>query len=78
MKCPHCGKSTDLTGNPYQDARIRAKLTLTEAARKTGVAYTTLWNYESGDREPTIPIARKMAAAYDCTLDELCGATKSK
>lgn len=73
MNCPHCGKPTGVTGNPYQAARIASGLTLTEASRKTGITYQVIWSYESGDREPGMPIARKLATAYKCSLDTLVG-----
>ena len=59
------------TGNPYQAARLRAGLTIQEAAKKAKIGYTTIWNYEDGMCHPAMDLGLRLATAYGCTLDEL-------
>lgn len=51
--------------------RLRKGLTQAELASKVGVLNTTICNYESGFREPDLETLKKLAAALECTVDEL-------
>lgn len=53
----------------------RAELNMSQAelATKVGVDKRQIRRYESGDTQPTLPIARAIAAALDMTIDELAG-----
>ena len=51
--------------------RLRKGLTQAELASKVGVLNTTICNYESGFREPNLETLKKLAAALECTVDEL-------
>lgn len=54
----------------------RAELNMSQAelAVKAGVDKRQIRRYESGDTQPTLPIAKAIAAALDVTIDELAGA----
>ncbi len=47
-----------MTGDEFRIQRLRAGLTMTEAAAKLGRAYTTIWRWET-DR---IPIPKAVAS----------------
>lgn len=51
--------------------REQMGLTQQQLARKTGVSRVSISRYESGQREPTLTIAAKLAAALDCTIEDL-------
>ena len=38
---------------------------------KSGVSRISISRYESGQREPTLTIAAKLAAALNCSVDDL-------
>ncbi len=46
-------------------------LTLRQAANALGLAYQTYCNYEYGHREPPIDTLKKLAAFFECSIDEL-------
>ena len=58
-------------GITLKAARVNAGLTQQDAARQLGVTVQTLSNYEKYKRSPSILVAKKMAALYDATLDDL-------
>lgn len=51
--------------------RKRAALTQKELGERIGVAEATVCKYENGDRVPSLPVAKRMAAVFGCTVDEL-------
>ena len=51
--------------------REQMGLTQQQLARKTGVSRVSISRYESGQREPTLTIAAKLAAALGCTIEDL-------
>ena len=54
---------------------LRAKVGLSQAelSKKTGIAMTTLFNYELGKCEPKIETLIKLADFYNVSIDELVG-----
>lgn len=48
------------------------------AASLIGIQPTSLSSYESGRKSPNLEIAAKIAAAYGCSLDWLCGFAQDK
>jgi putative transcriptional regulator len=59
--------------NRLRDYRTRARLTQQQLADKAGAARVTIARAESGTQEPTLDLARRLAAALDCGLDDLFG-----
>ncbi len=49
-----------------------------EAAKMLGIARSTLWKYEKGERTPDIDVARNMATVYEVPIDWLLGTTELK
>ena len=43
----------------------------TELAKATGIKYSTLSQYETGKREPSIETLKNIAQVLDCTVDNL-------
>ncbi|MCR4646250.1 MAG: helix-turn-helix transcriptional regulator [Oscillospiraceae bacterium] len=59
--------------------RYARGMTQRQVADAIGVSATSITQYESGDREPSIDKLKKLAALFDCTIDELVnGKTKKK
>ena len=59
--------------------RIARGMTQRQVAERIGTATTTVSMWEGGEREPNIDKLRKLAALFDCTIDELVnGRTKKK
>lgn len=52
-------------------ARVNAKLTQEEAAKKIEVSRATIMNWESGKTLPTIPKLQKMAEVYGLSVDNI-------
>lgn len=50
-------------------ARVNAKMTQDEAARKMHVTKQTIVNWEKGASEPSISQARGLSSLYDVPLD---------
>lgn len=50
-------------------ARVNAGLSGTEAAKKIGVTFPTLYNWESGKTTPTIMQLKKLCELYSCPMD---------
>jgi len=50
--------------------RLRAGLTVEEAATRIGVTRATVYAWEAGDKEPDKDSLRAAAAAYDATEEE--------
>lgn len=61
-----------------KEIRKERGLTQQQLADSCGVQNTCIANYEAGIREPRLSEAKKMAAALNCTLDELIGEPKKE
>ncbi len=51
------------------DARLRAGLSQTELARRAGVTQSVISAYESGARQPSLPVLERLVAATGLVLD---------
>ena len=51
-------------------AREKACLTQAEAAEKLGVTGAAVCQWEKGKTSPKLPMLRKIANLYGCTVDE--------
>jgi len=51
--------------------REKNGLTQKELAKKVGLSWNTIWNYENGRREPRLHDLKKFAEIFNCTIDEL-------
>ena len=51
--------------------RESKRWTQEQLSLKSGVSRISITRYESGQREPTLTIAAKLAAALDCSVDDL-------
>lgn len=58
--------------------RIRAGVTLRDAAKEMGFTASALNSYENGEKLPSIRFAVKIAEYYKVSLDWLLGATGAK
>ena len=56
-----------------KNLRESRNLTQSELAKKTGITARQIQNYEMGTSRPTITSAKKLAAVFECPLDELLG-----
>ena len=63
----------------------RAKIARKESGKKLkeitdylGIARSTLWKYEQGERKPDIDVVRKMSEIYDVPIDWLSGVSQVK
>lgn len=54
-----------------KEKRIEKGFTLLSLARNVGVSLKTIYNYESGAREPSIAMLIRLAEVLDCTIDDL-------
>jgi putative transcriptional regulator len=61
------------TANRLRDYRVRAKLTQQELADSVGAGRVTIARAENGRQEPTLDLARRLAAALGCGIDDLFG-----
>lgn len=61
-----------------KELREEKGLTQVEFAERVGIGTSTMTRYEIGDREPSLPIARKIADYLGVTIDYLSGKTDVK
>ncbi len=54
-----------------KEKRKEHKLTQTELGEKVGVTLCTIFNYESGKRTPNLEMLKKLAAALECSVDDI-------
>lgn len=54
-----------------KDMRIKKRMTLEELAKASGVSRVSINRYELGDRVPNVLIAKKLADALDCSIEDL-------
>lgn len=52
-------------------ARVNARLTQEEVAKKMKISKNTLVNWEKGKAEPTISQGRQLSAIYKISLDNI-------
>jgi DNA-binding XRE family transcriptional regulator len=60
-----------MVANNIRRMREARSMEATELAWRIGRSTTTLWRYETGDAQPPLPTARKIASVLGTTLDEL-------
>jgi transcriptional regulator with XRE-family HTH domain len=60
-------------GEIMRQHRQELDLSQADLAAKVGVDKRQIRRYESGDAQPTLPIARAIASALNITVDELAG-----
>lgn len=58
--------------------RAKNGMTQTELAKKLSISQNAVSQYESGKRTPTVNRLAQMAAALDCTVDEIMADTLTK
>ena len=54
-----------------KEMRIKRKMTLEELSKASGVSRVSINRYELGERSPNIFIAKKLADALGCTIEDL-------
>ena len=57
----------------FAAAREKAGLTQAVVAEKLGVTGAAVCQWEKGKTSPKLPMLRKIANLYGCTVDELLG-----
>lgn len=57
--------------NGLKQKRKERELPLRKVAKAMGVSLNTIFNYENGKREPNLEMLKKLAAFFNCTIDEL-------
>ena len=57
----------------FKEARIRAGMTATAAAKALGVSQTTVSNWDLGRKQPSLELLCKAADLYGVTTDYLLG-----
>lgn len=57
--------------NKFRKARLRARLTQSQAAEKIGVDPITIIQWEKGSNTPTKRNLEKAAGVYGCTTSDL-------
>ncbi len=60
-----------------KEQRIEKGYTLKQVAEQLNVTIRSICRYESGEREPSIDMLRKLCDFYDVTADYLIGRTDS-
>jgi len=65
-------------GKRLKKARNNKKLTQEEAAKKIGITFQALSNYERDYRDPDTALLAKMAELYDVPTDYLLGRTNNR
>jgi transcriptional regulator with XRE-family HTH domain len=63
--------------NRIREFRMNMGISMTEAAARLGMPYTTYVNYEKGVREPKQEVLLALAAFYSTTVDALLGREES-
>lgn len=54
-----------------KEMRIKKKMTLEELSKASGVSRVSINRYELGERSPNVYIAKKLADALGCTIEDL-------
>lgn len=63
--------NSDSVGEKIRIARINARMTKADVARKMGIAYSTYDGYEKGYRTPKIEVLRNIADALKVSLADI-------
>ena len=58
-------------GNNLKMLRERAGLTQAEAAKKLGLGVSTIAMWETGRRNPRVPLFAKIAEVYGCEIADI-------
>ena len=61
-----------------KEIRKERGMTQGELAKKLGTNQNNISRYEKSEREPNLTTLKNMAAALNCTLDELIGEPKKE
>jgi transcriptional regulator with XRE-family HTH domain len=67
-------ETLELVGPRLRRVREERRLTLTDAAARTGISKSTLSRLENGQRRPSLELLLPLAQAYRVPLDDLVGA----
>ena len=70
--------NTKPDANGLKDLRERAGLSQKQVSEKVGHAKSTIWEWESGTRNPPADAYRPLCEAYGVTLEELLDAAANK
>lgn len=54
-----------------KEKREQKALTQAQLGRLVGLSYRTIYQYETGRREPNLKTLRALASALNCTIDEI-------
>jgi len=54
-----------------KEMRIKRKMTLEQLSKASGVSRVSINRYELGERSPNVYIAKKLADALKCTIEDL-------
>ncbi len=54
-----------------REKRIEKGLTQEQLGALVGLSYRTIYQYETGRREPNLAVLRALAIALKCTIDEI-------
>ena len=65
-------------GIEFEDERVRRELSQAELASRLGVSRQTVIAIESGRYSPSLPLAFRIARAFDSTVDELFDASEDE
>lgn len=61
-----------------KEFREKRGMTTIELGKELGVVPSTVTNWESGIRNPSIPMLIKLAETFECSVDALLGIEKAK
>lgn len=64
-------ESIRTTGTSIRELRIASGMSQRELAKRSGCSHTQIARYELQGAEPTLPMARRIADALGCSLDDL-------
>lgn len=67
-----------MIGDRIKELREESRMNQKEVADKLGIAYSTMSQYESGERTPSDDMKIKLANLFDVSLDYLLGRTDRK
>jgi DNA-binding XRE family transcriptional regulator len=67
------GRTAMFEAGDIRQRRAELNMWQSELAAKAGVAKRQIRRYESGETQPTLPIAKAIASALGITIDDLAG-----
>lgn len=65
-------------GSRLKEARNQKNLTQSDAAKRLGITFQALSNYERDARDPDTTLLKEMAELYEVSVDLLLGLTTSR